>query len=115
MMKKRCFLAGRKDSLFKNLMANLLSDLIDDLDLQESHADDMEGLLNEISETEPAFILLDDSSPFSGESPLVRILIHRPNLPVIVISEDSNLMHIVHRETRIINSSNDLVKAVNLI
>ena len=114
-MKKRCFLAGRKDSLFKNLVAILLNGLMDDLDLQESGAEDLEGLLNEISEAEPTFILLDDSSSFSEESLLVRILMHKPDLPVIVISENSNLMHIVRRETRTINSSNDLVNAVNLI
>ena len=114
-MKKRCFLAGRNDSLFKNLVATLLNDLIKDLDLHESQAEDMEGLLNEISETEPTLVLLDDSSPFSGESPLIRILMHRPGLPIIVISENSNVMHIVRKETQIINSSSDLVKAVNLI
>ena len=114
-MKKRCFLAGRSDSLFKNLIATLLNDLIDDIDLHESHSEDLEGLLNEISETEPTLILLDDSSPFSGESPLVRILIHKPNLPVIVISENSNFMHIVRRETKIVSSSSDLVKALSLI
>jgi len=114
-MKKRCFLAGKNDSLFKSLVASLLNDLINDVELQESHADDLEGLLNEISETDPTLILLADASPFSGESPLFRILMHKPNLPVIVISEDSNMMHIVHRETKIIKSSNDLVNAVNII
>ena len=114
-MKKRCFLAGRNNSLFKNLVATLLNDLLKDLDLHESQADDLEGLLNEISETDPTLILLDDSSPFSSDSPLIRILMHKPNLPVIVISENSNFMHIVRRETQIINSSSDLVKAVNLI
>lgn len=114
-MKKRCFLAGRSDSLFKNLIANLLNDLIKDLDFHESQADDLEGLLNEISETEPTLILLDNSSPFSGDFPLIRILMHKPGLPVIVISENSNFMHVIRRETQIINSSSDLVKAINLI
>ena len=114
-MKKRCFLAGRNDSLFKNLVATLLNDLIKDLDLHESLAEDLEGLLDEISETDPTLILLDDSSPFSGASPLISILMHKPGLPVIVIGENSNFMHIVHRETKIINSSNDLVNAINII
>jgi hypothetical protein len=113
-MKKRCFLAGRNESLFKNLVANLLIDLIADLDLYESQAEDLEGLLNEISKIDPTLIILDDSSSFSGESSIMSILMHQPNLPVIVIGMDSNLMHILRKETKIINSSNDLVKAVNL-
>jgi len=114
-MKKRCFLAGRKDSLFKNLVATLLNDLIKDLILYESQAEDLEGLLNEISETDPTLILLDDSSSFSSESPLMSILMRKPGLPVIVISENSNSMHIVRRETQIINTSRDLIKAISLL
>ena len=114
-MKKRCFLAGRNDTLFKTFVANLLNGLIDELDMQESSADDLEGLLAEISDVELALILLDDSSPFSGDSLLVQILIHKPDLPVIVLSENSNLMHVVRRETTIIHSSKELVNAINLI
>ena len=114
-MKKSCFIAGRRTSLFKDLMANLLNGLIDDLDIQENQADDFEGLLTEISNADPTLVLLDETSPFSGDSFLVQLLIHKPGLPVIVVSEDSNLMHVVQKETRVIGSSNDLVDAVNLM
>jgi len=114
-MKKRCFIAGRKDALFKTLVAGLLDGKIDDMDIQESQANDFDGLLAEISEADPTLILLDDSFPFSKDSFLVRILLHRPDLPVVVISEDSNLMHIVRKETKVIDSSNDLINVVNLI
>jgi len=114
-MKKRCFIAGRKDTLFKNLVASLLNGRIDDMDVQESQADDFDGLLVEISEADPTLIMLDDSYPFSKDSFLVQILLHRPDLPVIVISEDSNLMHIVRKETKIIDSSKDLFNVVNIL
>jgi len=114
-MKKRCFIAGKRDSLFKNLVANLLNGLIDDLDLRESQANDFEELLAEISDADPSLILLDESSPFSGDSLLGRILAFKPELPVIVISENSNLMHIVRKETKVIDSSSDLVDVVNLM
>jgi len=114
-MKKLCFIAGEKDTLFKTLIANLLNGRIDDMDVQESQADDFDGLLAEITEADPTLILLDDSFPFSKDSFLIRILLHKPELPVVVISEDSNLMHLVRKETKTINSSNDLVNVVNLI
>lgn len=113
-MKKLCFIAGKRESLFKNLVANLLNGLIDDLRLQESQANDFEELLAEISDADPTLILLDEASPFSGNSVLGRILAYRPDLPVIVLSEDSNLMHIVRKETKVIDSSSDLADAVNL-
>ena len=45
---KRCFLVGRKDSLFKQLVASLLVDMMDDLDLYENKAVEFDALLEEI-------------------------------------------------------------------
>jgi len=114
-LEKLCFLAGRKDSLFKQLVASLLNDLADNLKLYVSKAVDIEVLINEVAEVEPDMILLEDPSPFSKDSLLIRLLIERPNLPVIVISGDSNVMHIVRKETMLLNSSSDLIKTINLI
>lgn len=114
-MEKCCFLVGQKDSLFKQLVASLLSDLASNLKLNESRSTGLEGLLNEISEAEPNLILLDEASPFSGDSYLIQLLINVPNIPVIVISEVSNEMHILHRESVILSSSSDLIKTIDQI
>ena len=114
-MEKCCFLVGQKDSLFKQLVASLLSDLAINLKLDESQSTGFEDLLNEISEAEPNLILLDEASPFSGDSYLIQLLINVPNIPVIVISEVSNEMHILHRESVILSSSSDLIKTIDQI
>jgi chemotaxis response regulator CheB len=114
-LEKRCFLAGWKDSLFKDLVVNLLNGSNNHLTLIESHAVDFEGLLYEISKAKPDVILLEESSPFSGDSFLVLLLVRNPNLPVIVISELSNEMHIMRRETLFLNSSSDLIRTINQI
>ena len=114
-MEKVCFLAGRKDSLFKQLVASLLRDLADNLKLHESQADDFEGLLNEVLMVKPNVILLEDTSPFSKKSFLVRLLVSKPNLPVIVISENSNEIHILRRETVLLSSSSELIRAIDQI
>lgn len=112
-MKKCCFLVGRKDSLLKQLVASLLTDFADNLSVYESQLSGFNDLLKEISEVEPSIILLEESSPFSGDTYLVQLLINSPNIPVIVISNVSNEMHIVRRESIILNSSNDLIKTIN--
>ena len=114
-MEKHCFLASARNSLFKQLVASLLIDLTDDLKLHESKAIEVRALLDEIAEVKPDMVLLDETSPFVENSLLVLLLITNPGLPVIVINEDSNLMHIVRRETQILSSSNDLIEAINLI
>lgn len=114
-MEKCCFLVGQKDSLFKQLVASLLSDLAINLKLDESQSTGFEDLLNEISEAEPNLILLEEASPFSGDSYLIQLLINVPNIPVIVISEASNEMHILRRESVILSSSSDLIKTIDQI
>lgn len=114
-MEKCCFLVGQKDSLFKQLVASLLSDLAINLKLAESRSTGFEDLLNEISVAEPNLILLEEASPFSGDSYLIQLLINVPNIPVIIISEASNEMHILRRESVILSSSSDLIKTIDQI
>jgi len=114
-LEKHCLLTGRRhNSLFRQLVASLLQDLTN-VTLHESRAADFTGFLNEVSDIQPDLILLDDSSPFSEDSLLTRLLINEPALPVIVISENSNVMHIVRRERVMLHSSDDLVRAIDLV
>ena len=108
-----CLLVGQKDSLFKQLVASLVRDLTTNLKLYESQATEYEDLVDEISKVKPDMILLDDASPFSVDSVLVRLLINHTNLPVIVISAESNEMHIVQRKTELLTSSNDLIRVID--
>ncbi|MEW6287349.1 MAG: hypothetical protein AB1509_14090 [Chloroflexota bacterium] len=113
-MNKRCFLVGRKDSLFKQLVASLLVDMMDDLDLYENKSVELDALLEEIKSVHPDLIVLEEMSPFSEDSLMSRLLVNLPDLPVIVISEDSNLMHLIRCHTRMLGSSKDLIETINL-
>ncbi len=92
-----------------------MNDSADGLQLYESRSVEFGGLMEEIMVVDPHVILLEESSPFSEDSTLMRLLLGKPGLPVIVIGEDSNLMHIVHLERKLLSSSNDLIKAITLI
>ena len=114
-LKRSCFLAGPKDSLLDEIVTGLLKDSNCNLKLHEGQTGDFEEMLNEIHKVKPDVVLLNESSPFSMDSFLMRLLIARPGLPVIVISEQSNIVHIVHRETRLLNTSNDLLATINFV
>ncbi|MBI5702567.1 MAG: hypothetical protein ACOYYF_10705 [Chloroflexota bacterium] len=113
-MNKRCFLVGRKDSLFKQLVASLLVDMMDDLDLYENKAVEFDALLEEIKIASPHLLLLEEASPFSENSLMTRFLANLPALPVVVISEDSNLIYVVRCNARLLSSSRDLIEAIHL-
>lgn len=110
-----CFLVGRKDSLFRQLVASLLVDMIDNLDLHANTTIDFKVMLDEIRNANPNMVLLEETSPFSENSLTIRLLDSLPGLPLIVISEDSNLIRIIHSETRILGSSRDLIETMNLV
>jgi chemotaxis response regulator CheB len=93
----------------------LLVDLTDNLDLRENKAVDISGLLDEIDEVKPDMILLEEASPFSEDSLMIRLIMNVTGLPVIVISEDSNLLHIVRCDTRLLSSSKDLIETIDLM
>lgn len=113
-MNKRCFLVGRKDSLFKQLVASLLVDMMDNLDLYENKAVEFDALLEEIKFASPHLLLLEEASPFSENSLTTRFLASLPALPVVVISEDSNLIYVVRCNARLLSSSRDLIEAIHL-
>lgn len=114
-MDKRIFLIGQGNSLFKQLVTNLLEDMTDDLDLLENNAMEFECLLEEIKNAKPDLVLLEELTPFTENSLLMRLFANIPDLPVIVIREDSNLMHTVRCDTRLLGSSKDLIETINLI
>ena len=97
------------------LISNLLIDTANDMEFFLGEANTLEALQTEISEVQPHMVLLEESSQFSGESFLVHLLLANPNLPVVVICQDVNLIHVVHRETRHVTSPLDLIQTINLI
>ena len=114
-LKRCCYLAGQNDSLLKDVVASLLKNSNRNLKVHESRTCDFEEMLNEILEVQPDVVLLNESSPFSVDDFLMRLLIVQPGLPVIVISETSNVMHVVRRETRFLKTSKDLLATINLV
>lgn len=101
--------------MFKQLVASLLVDMMDNLELHENTTADFKDTLDEIRDAKPDLVLLEEMSPFCENSLTIRLLDSLPNLPLIVISEDSNVMRIFQSETRILSSSGDLIETLNIM
>ncbi len=112
-VEKRCFLAVRHNTLLKQAIKSLLMDMADNLEVLESKAIDSEELLKEVSITNPDILLLEEASLVSRDSLMTCLFIARPGLPIFVISEDDNTLHIVRCETIQLSSSTDFLNAIN--
>lgn len=88
--------------------------MMDNLDLYENKAVEFDALLEEIKFASPHLLLLEEASPFSENSLMTRFLASLPALPVVVISEDSNLIYVVRCNVRLLSSSRDLIEAIHL-
>ena len=85
------------------------------IDLIEGRASSITEMLDEVAQTKPDILLLDNSFPYSGDSLPARLLAIHPNLPVIVVSDKENLIYVVRQETVRLETSHDLIAAIHQI
>ena len=78
----------------------------------ESSAENIDDLLREVSELCPDTILLQESSPLSGGAGLVHLLRAMPGRPVVVVSQQHNVMHVVHWRTVCVETVSDLIDTI---
>jgi len=107
-----CFLLVFKDGLFKQILSNLLVEMNNGFEIYESTAEDVDDLLTEVSKLSPDTILLQESSPLSKGACLIHILRAIPGRPVVVVSQEHNLMHVVHWRTVYVETVNDLIESI---
>jgi hypothetical protein len=110
-----CFLLVFKDTLFKQIVLSLLGEMDSDIQFLESSADDIDSLLNEISEFRPNTVLFEEASPLWSASCLIHLLKEMPGCPIVVISQEHNLVHVVHWQTLEVEKADDLFKSIKSV
>jgi hypothetical protein len=78
-----------------------------------SAAEDFQALVMDISELDPDYILLEESTPLASKNMLVDLLTFHPGLQVIVISKDSNWLHIYQKKNILLTKPEDLLTALS--
>jgi DNA-binding response OmpR family regulator len=104
----------KNNPVLKQALSNLLIEA-NGFELFIGKATNLSELLDEFSKINPQIVLLDDSFPYDGNPLLIQISIIQPNIPIIVVSGEKNLLDIVRRETIKISSPGDLINTINLI
>jgi hypothetical protein len=111
-LKKPNLLLVFKDTLFKQILLNLLIEANNQIGLIESNADNVEDLLGEVVIFEPDAVLLEKSSPLSDVPCLFRLFMIMPGRPVVLISQEHNFVHVVHWQTVHVKTATDLIRAI---
>jgi DNA-binding NarL/FixJ family response regulator len=75
-----------------------------------SAARDFQALVSDISELDPDYVLLEESTFMASTNALIDLLKTYPGMRVMIISEDSNLLHIYQNRNVLLTQPEDLLK-----
>lgn len=109
-MKKIRVLILQENSLLAYALTSILRDSGDgQIRMVTSAAKDLQALVMDISELEPDYLLLEESTPLASKNSLIDLLTIYPGLPLIVISESNNWLHVYHKKNMLLTCSEDLL------
>lgn len=111
--KKSCVLVMKTDVLLKRAVISLM-DLEKELEIVVSEAIDIPELAMDVSKINPSVILFSESHPVAAKETLAQLLFSHPKLRVVVVSENSNWLHVFDKEDRLMTSLDDLIAVIKV-
>jgi chemotaxis response regulator CheB len=102
-------LVMNQDSLLNSALTDILKNSACDVKVVTSGVNDVKGLIKETSELKPDIVLIGESTPLAQEDVLGHLLMINPELQVIIVSEDSNWVHIFHKKDLLMTRQSDLL------
>jgi chemotaxis response regulator CheB len=107
-----CILAVQQHSLMNQALTSALLSSVSEHKVFTSTANSLEALITEISELKPDVVLLGEAMPLAAENTLAHLLMCFAELRVIVVSEDTNWLHIFHKKDMLLTRQSDLLDIV---
>jgi hypothetical protein len=112
-MASTCVLITQQAELLDRALASMLLSSTTKHELVTSTAQTLDELMVEISDLMPNVIVLGESTPLAARDTLAPLLMAYPELRVIVISEDTNWLHIFHKKDLLLTRQSDLLDIIN--
>jgi len=112
-MKPPSILVMETDSLLKRALLGIMQDEVADLSISISQAVDVTSLIADITSLHPDVVMFGESMALSATDILNKITAAHPDLRLIVVSEQSNWLHIFRSEDRLITSLPDFLQAIH--
>jgi hypothetical protein len=80
-----------------------------ELKIITSGANDVHGLIAETSKVKPDIVILGESTPLARMDVLGNLLMSYPQMRVVVVSEESNWLHIFDKKDKLMAQNSDLL------
>ena len=108
-MSTTCLIALPTDSLLYRALVSILPSARSELRLVSSTANDLAGFMAEISDLKPDIVVVAESTPLAAKDTLGRLLMSHTELRVVVVSEDTNWLHVFHKKDMEMTRQADLL------
>jgi DNA-binding NarL/FixJ family response regulator len=104
----------KEDSLLNRALASALESSNCELKIITSGANDLSSLIAETSKLKPDIVIIGESMPLAGKDVLGSLLMSYPEMRVVVVSEDSNWLHVFHKKDKLMTRNADLLDVLCL-
>ncbi len=111
-MEKTCVIVMRQDSLLNRAMGSILLNSNPALKVFTSQAKDVGELITEVAELKADFVIMEESTPMATEEILGRLLMSYSELHVIVVSEETNWLHVFHKRDLLMKRQADFLSVL---
>jgi chemotaxis response regulator CheB len=111
-MNTTCVLVTKQDSMLNRALNDLLQSSDCKLKVIKSGAVDVNGLITETSQVKPDIVILGESTPLARMDVLGNLLMSYPKMRVVVVSEESNWLHIFDKKDTLMTGHADLLDAL---
>ena len=108
-MNINCLVAIPNNSLLDRALANIIQGASAELKLLPSSAKDMADLITEIAEQKPDIVIIAESMSLAAKDKLVSLLMSFTELRVVLVSEDTNWLHVFHKRDMLMTRQADLL------
>jgi chemotaxis response regulator CheB len=111
-MDTKCVLVTKQDSMLNRALTDLLHSSDCELKIITSGANDVHSLIAETSKVKPDVVILGESTPLARMDVLGNLLMSYPQMRVVIVSEESNWLHIFDKKDKLMTGHADLLDAL---
>ncbi len=102
-------LAIPNNTLLDRALASIILSGDPEVKLITSIAKNLSQLVAEISDMKVDIVILAESMPLASKESLISLLMSFTELRIVVVSEDTNWLHIFHKKDQLMNRQADLL------
>jgi hypothetical protein len=101
----------KSDVMLKRAVLSLMN-LEKELEIVISEAVDINKLAMDIYKINPNIILFSETQPLAAKEIIAQLLVNHPKIKIVIVSVNSNWLHIYEKEDRLLTKLEDLLTVI---